>query len=466
MASWNRTQSHHFDLAPEVLWPVIADPSALPLWNRAVAALVPRTADPAPGTALDFEPRPALIGAIHARTAPPAVVVRRVAGREFSWRQPQPGGGLLVRWELRPEHGGTRLVQTVSVDGPGTPLFGPSSAGPLAAGFAENCARLHRLAGGSATREPKIVIAGGSGFLGRRLAADLACRNHDVVVLTRSHDPGSPFRQVAWDGAGPGAWTRELEHAGPVAVVNLAGRSVDCRPSPGHVAALRDSRVRSTRALVEACAALPRPVSRWVQASTTAVYGDAGEDRLDEHSALPSGGAALPQMTGVAVPWEKAAAGANTHHQTILRTAIVLERECPAFDRLSLLARAGLGGPVGDGRQWFSWIHLEDWLGVVRAGLGLEPSVELPSGVVVAAAPEPVRNAELMSMLRERLAPRRLRRWSVPAPAPLVRLGALALGTDPALGLTGRHATSAVLGDAGFAFRHPRLGAALSDITG
>ncbi|MET1034040.1 MAG: DUF1731 domain-containing protein [Arthrobacter sp.] len=371
-----------------------------------------------------------------------------------------------VRWELRPEDGGTRLEQTVSVDGPGTPLVAAAAAGPLAKDFAENCARLHRLAGGAATRGPRIAIAGGSGFLGRRLAADLACRGHDVVVLTRSPDPDSPFRQVAWDAAGPGDWTRELEHAGPVAVVNLAGALVDRRPSPRNVAALRDSRVRSTHALVEACAALPRPVSSWVQASTTAVFGDAGEARLDEHSPVPTGDVALPQMTGVAVPWENAAADANTDHLTILRAAIVLEWECPAVDRLALLARMGLGGAVGDGRQWFSWIHWEDWLGVVRAALGLEPAIELPAGVVVAAAPEPVRNAELMAMLRERLSPRSLRRVSLRTPAPLVRVGALALGTDPALGLTGRHVTSTVLGDAGFAFRHPRLGPALADITG
>ncbi|MET1034041.1 MAG: hypothetical protein ABWX68_02225 [Arthrobacter sp.] len=86
MASWiwTRTQSHHFALAPEALWRIIADPAKLPGWNPAVAALVPRSTDPAPGTALDFVPRPALVGAIHSRTAPPAVVVRRVPGCEFS----------------------------------------------------------------------------------------------------------------------------------------------------------------------------------------------------------------------------------------------------------------------------------------------------------------------------------------------------------------------------------------------
>ncbi|GAB48338.1 epimerase [Mobilicoccus pelagius] len=304
----------------------------------------------------------------------------------------------------------------------------------------------------------KVVIAGGSGTLGTALADDLAQRGVEVVVLSRRPDPGARHRQVAWDARTVGPWPDELD--GCLGVVNLAGRLVDARPTAANVADLRASRVDATRALVAAAARLDRPVPRWLQASTTAIWSDAGEALLDETSPLPEPG--LPQMTGVARPWEEAAAGVNAEHVVTLRTSIVLDRGTPALDRLLLLTRFGLGGTVGSGRQWFSWIHVDDWLTIARAALGLEPGLELPDGVVVAAAPNPVRNDELMATLRRASG----RRVGLPTPAPLLRLGAVALRTDPALALTGRHTTSRVLADAGMTWRHPTLAGALDDLLG
>lgn len=306
----------------------------------------------------------------------------------------------------------------------------------------------------------KIVIAGGSGALGQHLVRDLAGMNHEVIVLTRSS--GSVYdsieadeaavREVVWDGETLGEWAQELEPApGGTAVVNLSGKLVDCRPTAKNIAALRDSRVNSTRILVEASRRASAPVTRWVQASTTAIWSDAGEAQVTESTPLPRDG--LPQMTGVAQPWEEAVQGAHTDYLSILRTSIVLGADFPAMDRLFLLARLGLGGKVADGSQWFSWIHCADWLAIVRAGLGIEPGVDLPAGVVIAAAPQPVRNAELMRLIRRASK----RRFGLPTPAPVLKLGAIGLRTDPALGLTGRHCTSEVLPAAGFTFRYPRL---------
>jgi len=312
----------------------------------------------------------------------------------------------------------------------------------------------------------KIVVAGGTGALGRALSADLVGRGHDVVVLTRSPDRAAGrvagVREVAWDARSVGPWADELRAAPgePVAVVNLAGRLVDCRPTPANIAALRESRVRATAARVEAAAALDEPVASWLQASTTAIWSDAGEERLTESSPLPARG--MPQMTGVAEPWERAVRGARTRHLVVLRTSIVLDRSTPALDRLLLLVRLGAGGTVGPGDQWFSWIHVEDWLRVARVALGLEPGLELPAGTVVAAAPTPVRNRDLMAALRRSQG----RRLGLPTPAPVLRLGALLMRTDPALALTGRHATSQVLRDAGFGFRFPTLDGALDDLLG
>jgi uncharacterized protein (TIGR01777 family) len=298
----------------------------------------------------------------------------------------------------------------------------------------------------------KVVVAGGSGALGRRLCKDLAAEGHDVVVLTRRVRPGLLFRQVLWDGSTVDAWSSELEGS---AIVNLAGELVDRRPTAANVALLTRSRVEPTRALVEASSTLAAPVPVWVQASTLAIYGDAGDRVLDE-SAPPADGP--PQMAGVAKAWEAAVGGACTERLVTLRTGIVLDNDTPALDRLRSLARWGLGGRVGPGTQWVSWIHIDDWLTIIRELLA--PRGPALTGLVHATSPHPVRNADLMAALRRSVG----RPAAPPTPRMLVRIGALALRTDPALALTGRRAVPARLLEKGFAFRHPYLDDALADL--
>lgn len=302
----------------------------------------------------------------------------------------------------------------------------------------------------------KVVIAGGSGALGRRITTDLTGHGHDVVVLTRRINPDLPVHQVRWDGENVDDWANELDSP-DTALINLAGKLVDCRPTADNIRALTDSRVLPTRALVVASQQLKQPLAHWVQASTTAIWSDAGEQRCTESTDLPVPG--LPQMTGVARPWEQAFEGANTDHGVILRTSIVLDPESVALSRLITLTKFGLGGRVGSGQQWFSWIHVADWLSLVRACLGLTPQVTIPEGVLVAATDHPVRNAELMAALR-----RKLHRPGPPTPAFLLKIGAIALRTDPALGLTGRHATSQVLSHKDFRFQFDTLEVALADL--
>jgi len=306
----------------------------------------------------------------------------------------------------------------------------------------------------------KIVISGASGSLGRALAGSLVRDGHEVVALTRT--PGrAPIRgalEVGWDPADVPAWAHVLESDGEVAVVNLAGKPVDCRPTEQNIRELRDSRVRATDALVTASERRDRAVDHWVQASTTAIYGDAGDERITERTPDPSHG--LPQMTGIVLPWEEASRSANASHRVTLRTSIVLDRRTPALDRLLLPARLGFGGRIAGGMQWFSWIHIYDWLRIARAALGLDPSLTLPDAPVIAAAPEPMRNTELMSALRERIGVP----FGLPTPEFLLRLASVGLRTDPLLALTGRHTTSSVLAERGFVFRYPTLGVALDDL--
>ena len=293
----------------------------------------------------------------------------------------------------------------------------------------------------------KIVIAGGSGTLGQRIAADLAARGTEPVVLTRSPRQGFPFRQLRWDGRTVGDWAQELEGS---VLINLAGELVDRRPTKANIELLRRSRVEPTSALVEASQTCKPAL--WVQGSSTAIYGDAGNALVTEESEIPPG---PPQMPGVAMPWEETARAANAERQVIFRMSLVLDRNTPVMDRLSLLVKLGLGGRISTGQQWVSWIHLADMLRALR--FVMERPIE---GIVNVTSPNPVTNETLMKELRQHLK----RPWSPPTPAPLVRLGAWMMGSDPAIALTGRRCIPARLQDAGFDFKFPKLRSALDDL--
>lgn len=452
------TYSQWIALPPRQLWTVLGDPARWPEWNPAVAAVTLHAA-PGAGVTGDYLPRGRVNGAVHGRLAKPFTLSTFLPEREITIEQPEPAGAMRMRWALTARDGGTLLTQQLTFTGVTAAAMRKVVGDRLETDTHTCFARLAQLAGLEPAADAlTVVIAGGTGALGRTLAADLTCRGQRVVILTRRTVPELPYPQCEWDGRTVGAWSDALRNPGRTAVINLAGKLVDCRPTARNIAELRRSRVDSTRALVEASKSLDRPIDHWIQASTTAIWADAGETRCTEATPLPEPG--LPQMPGVAAPWEAAFEGANATHRTILRTSIVLDPDAPAMKRLVALTKAGLGGSVGSGRQWFSWIHLDDWLAIVRSGLGLDPRVTLPNGVVVAATDFPVRNKELMTTLR-----RQLRRpWSPPTPAPALTIGAVLLRTDPALGLTGRHATSEVLRHNGFRFRYPTLDEALSNL--
>jgi uncharacterized protein len=294
----------------------------------------------------------------------------------------------------------------------------------------------------------KIVLAGGSGALGRRLAAAATERGDDVVVLTRTHRPERTYRQVLWDGKTAGAWADELNDA---VLINLAGELVDRRPTTSNIALLTRSRVEPTRALVVAASQTDVPPRVWVQLSTVAIYGDTADPTLDEDSPL---GDYPPQMCAVAKAWESAAAGAIAQRQVILRAGVVLDRDTPAYDRLTAIARWGVAGRIGTGQQWISWLHIDDFLAITDRVI-TDGSL---AGVVHATSPNPVRNADLMRELRQAAH----RPPALPTPSWLVKLGAVALRTDPALALTGRRAVPRKLIAAGYEFKYPALPEALA----
>lgn len=452
------TYSQWIALPPQRLWEVLGDPARWPEWNPAVTG-VRMHAAPAVGVTGDYLPRGRAYEAVHGRFAKPFVLATFVPDREITIEQPEPAGTMRLRWVLTARDGGTELTQQLTFTGASAPLARKVVGALLQTDMHTCFARLAQLAGIEPVADAlTVVIAGGTGALGRTLAADLACRGHRVRILTRRVAAELPYEQFEWDGRSVGDWVAALRSPGRVALINLAGKLVDVRPTERNIAELRSSRVDSTQALVTASKSLDKPIDYWVQASTTAIWSDAGEIRCTETTPLPVPG--LPQMTGVAEPWERALLGANATRFTILRTSIVLDPDAPALKMLVRLAKAGLGGSVGSGKQWFSWIHQQDWLAIVRTALGLDPRVSLPDGILVAANDFPVRNRELMIALRRQVN----RPWSPPTPAVILTIGAVLLRSDPALGLTGRHATSEVLRRAGFRFRYPTLDEALSDL--
>lgn len=298
----------------------------------------------------------------------------------------------------------------------------------------------------------RVVLAGGTGALGRRLADDFTSRGDEVTILTRSPRPGLAHRQVPWDGRTVGPWSAELEDA---VVVNLAGELVDKRPTARNVDLLRRSRVEPTRALVAASSRLTTPPRLWLQMSTLAIYGDAGQTMIDEDHPVADG---PPQMPGVARPWEEAVECAPAGRLVVMRTGIVLAPAMPAFDRLVQLTKLGLGGRISTGDQWVSWIHVDDFLAAVRF-LGACDDL---AGIVHITAPSPIQNGDMMATLRHALG----RPWSPPTPKPLVHLGALLMASDPALALTSRRGIPRRLLAAGFEFGHPTFRSALDDLLG
>ncbi len=303
----------------------------------------------------------------------------------------------------------------------------------------------------------KIVIAGGSGFLGTSLAHHLAAAGNRVVLLSRSAPKiAGPWTHVAWDARTPGPWTSELN--GAAGLVNLVGRSVDCIKTPDHQDEILRSRVESTRALGHAMRMIDTPPPVWVQMSTAHIYGDPADVVCSEDS--PTGYGLAP-FVGRA--WEESfhQSVLPTQRPVILRTSFVIGRNRGAgggaLSRLKTLVRFGLGGTVGSGRQGMSWIHELDMNRLFERALA-DASMQ---GVYIASSPHPVPQREFMQTLR--------RGMHMPIGLPafewMVRLGApLIMRTDPELALYGRFVVSRRLADEDFVFRFPRLEHALDDL--
>jgi uncharacterized protein (TIGR01777 family) len=295
----------------------------------------------------------------------------------------------------------------------------------------------------------KVVLAGGSGFLGNALRAQLLADGHAVANLTRRATPAAPG-DITWtpDGTASGDWAKAIDDAD--AVVNLAGEGIaDARWSEARKRSILESRLLSTRSLVAALRQTAKPPAVFVSASAVGYYGPRGDEIVTE--ATPPGSDFL---ANVCVQWEREADQASPVTRVVLvRSGIVLHPEGGALAKMLLPFRFGIGGPIGSGTQYTPWIHRDDWVDLVRWLIG-EPAAR---GAFNATAPEPVRNAEFARALGRAL--RRPAMLPVPGIALRILFGELAGAL-----LTGQRAMPARAEEMGFTFRFARLDDALADL--
>jgi len=298
----------------------------------------------------------------------------------------------------------------------------------------------------------RIVIAGGSGFIGGALAKAFSERGFEVVILPRSprrHREG--VKEVEWNGRDVGPWSSLLD--GAEAVINLAGKSISCPHTPTNLQAIIASRVDSVKGLAAAVAQVKVAPRVWVQASAVGFYGDTGDVVCDEIA--PSGSDVLAE---VCRKWEGAftAAELPRTRRVILRIGFVLGTNGGALPVLSRMTKLFLGGSAGNGRQYLSWIHISDLTDMFVAAV----TDETFSGVYNAAGPEPVTNARFMRELRHALH----RPWSPPAPAFAVKLGARLMGSNGSLALISQRCVPRRFLEAGFRFKFPNLESAFDNL--
>jgi uncharacterized protein (TIGR01777 family) len=307
----------------------------------------------------------------------------------------------------------------------------------------------------------RIVITGGSGQIGQILARHFHAQGIGVTVIARHVQP-APWSTVRWDGHRSGDWAEELD--GADVVINLAGRSVNCRYNQGNRSEIKQSRIVTTRLVGDAIAKASRPPALWMNASTSTVYRQAFEKEMDEidgkiggdEPGLPS---AWRFSYDVATSWENAffEAGTPRTRKVALRTSMTMSYDRGGvFDTLLNLVRLGLGGTSGSGRQFVSWVHEVDF---VRAVEFLIERSDL-EGPINITAPHPLPNRDFMADMRRAYgAP-----IGLPATSLMLEIGAFFLRTETELILKSRRVVPRRLVEAGFGFQFPDWSGAAVDL--
>jgi uncharacterized protein (TIGR01777 family) len=305
----------------------------------------------------------------------------------------------------------------------------------------------------------KIIIAGGSGFLGKALTKTFSQRGMEVVILSRRQAPVDSARTVQWDGRTIGDWAEEIN--GSSALINLTGRSVNCRYTERHRAEIMDSRILSTRVLGKAIEQCSSPPKTWLNSSTATIYKHSYDHPNDEETGMMDSSPAGRDRFSVEVAkaWEKELHFAHTleTHKVALRISIVLGlQKGGAWNIMQTLVQRGLGGHMGNGQQVISWIHIDDFCRAVEWIL----SNANPAKVYNLASPGPLPNRDFMTIFRKVSG----RSFGLPAPRFLLEIGAFFMRTETELILKSRYVSPGHLLSEGFTFQYPDIESALTDL--
>jgi uncharacterized protein len=299
----------------------------------------------------------------------------------------------------------------------------------------------------------KIVIAGGSGFLGEAMAKYFSELGYEIVIISRQTKANSEkIKFVTWDGKNLGEWVNELENT--TALINMAGKSVNCRYNEANKRQIYDSRLLSTRVLGLAVQKCQNPPQVWLNSSSATIYRHAQDRPMDELEGEIGSGFSVD----VCQKWEAEFNQADTPQtrKIILRTAIVLGKTGSVFPYLLRIVKLGWGGRQGSGKQMFSWIHVEDFNRAVQYFIDNQAL----SGVFNLSSPQPLANQNLMQAIRQTSQfP-----FGLSAETWMVKLGAWLIGSEAELLLKSRWVLPRRLLEAGFQFKYSTLAEALSEL--
>ncbi len=296
----------------------------------------------------------------------------------------------------------------------------------------------------------KIILAGGTGFLGKNLAKHFSDQENEVLVLSRKQYPAQgKIKYLQWDGKTPGEWKNEVD--GADVIINLAGRSINTRYTERNKKEIIDSRVDSTNVIGEAINLAKNPPKLWMNMSSCTIYENSEFEPQDEFSGKVGDDFSM----NVCKVWEKTFYNCVTPstRKIVARLSIVLGDDGGALKSFKILGKLGAGGKMGSGKQMVSWIHVDD---VVKAFEFLIRN-ELLSGIFNITSPQSVSNKDFMKAIRQSVG----MPIGIPSASWMIRLGALIIGTDPELILKSRWATPKKLLESGFVFKYPEIFSAL-----
>lgn len=310
---------------------------------------------------------------------------------------------------------------------------------------------LRNFKGRIAVEMKKVIVAGANGFIGGYLVAALA-EKYEVVSLTRRPEkiPGS--RNVQWDGKNPGDWMNALE--GAFAVVNLSGKSVNCRHNEKNKEAILNSRLFTTEAIGKAIEQCTNPPDVWLNSSGVSIYKESYDEPQDE-TATEFDSDFLADVTK---QWEAMCLKyAPNTRKVQMRTSVILGLEDGSYPLIAKLTKLYGGGKQGSGKQYFPWMHVNDFCTIARDTLLENDTI---SGPVNMCAPDLITNAEFMAAMRKA----HNRSFGLPAPAFLLKIGSVIIGTEASLVLKSSYVEPMVLKSQNAHFQFPDIETALKDL--